>query len=155
MYKIIGGDGKEYGPVDLAQMQRWLRENRINGATMVQAAEGGEWKPASSFPEFATAPLQTSGAPVPAAPLATSVDVPSYLVPAILCTLLCCLPLGVPAIVYAAQVTNRLGKGDIAGAQLASGKARTWCWIAFVIGAIWNTIFSIMVGRMIQQQLRF
>jgi|SRR5207302_1003724 len=155
MYKIIGGDGKEYGPVDLAQMQRWLRENRINGATMVQAAEGGEWKPVSSFPEFATAPAQPSGAPVPAAPLATSVDVPSYLVPAILCTLLCCLPLGIPAIVYAAQVTNRLGKGDIAGAQLASGKARTWCWIAFVIGAIWNTIFSIMVGRMIQQQLRF
>src|SRR5438105_15943527 len=110
MYKIIGGDGKEYGPVDLAQMQRWRRENRINGATMVQAAEGGEWKPASSFPEFATAPLQTSGPPVPAAPLATSVDVPSYLVPAIPGTLLCCLPLGAPAMLSAAQVPNGLGK---------------------------------------------
>jgi len=157
MYKIIGGDGKEYGPVDLAQMQRWLRENRINGATMVQSAEGGEWKPLSSFPEFAPAPAPAlpTQAPVPAAPLATSVDVPSYLVPAILCTLLCCLPLGVPAIIYASQVTSRLGKGDIAGAQVASGKARAWCWIAFVAGAICNTITSIMVGRMIQQQMRF
>src|SRR2546423_9362129 len=126
MYKIIGGDGKEYGPVDLAQMQRWLRENRINATTMVQSAEGGEWKPASSYPEFGSAPAPTSAGPAPAAPLATSVDVPSYLIPPILCTLLCCLPLGVPSIVYAAQVTKRLGKGDIAGAQVASGKARTW-----------------------------
>ena len=159
MYKIIGGGGKEYGPVDLAQMQRWLRENRINGTTLVQASEGGEWKPLSSYPEFAAAPALPPQGPAPApglaAPLATSVDVPSYLVPAILVTLLCCLPMGVPAIVYASQVTSRLGRGDIAGAQAASGKARTWCWITFVVGAIWNTIFSIMVGRMIQQQLRF
>src|SRR5437764_1395411 len=102
MYKIIGGDGKEYGPVDLAQMQRWLRENRINGATLVQAAEGGEWKPASSFAEFASAPAPppsagpTSAGPVPAAPLPTSIEVPTYLVPSIVCTLLCCL-LGFPS----------------------------------------------------------
>jgi len=153
MYKIIGGDGKEYGPVDLAQMQRWLRENRINGATMAQAAAGGEWKPVSSFPEFASAPPPPSAGPGPAAPLATSVDVPSYLIPAIFCTLLCCL-LGFPSIIYATQVTRRLGKGDIPGAESASKKARTWCWIAFVVGAITNTITAVKVGQMIQQ-MRF
>src|SRR5256885_1441518 len=150
MYKIIGGDGKEYGPVDLAQMQRWLRENRINGATMVQAGEGGEWKPAASFPEFASAPAPALVGVAPAAPLATSVDVPTYLIPAIFCTLLCCL-LGFPSIVYATQVTRRLGKGDIAGAESASKKARTWCWIAFVVGAITNTITAVKLSRMIQQ----
>src|SRR4029077_12585140 len=57
-------------------------------------------------------------------------NVPNYLVPAILVTVLCCLPAGIPAIVYAAQVNGKLQAGDIAGAQLASKNAKLWCWIS-------------------------
>ena len=52
MYKIIGGDGKEYGPVTTEQLRQWLREGRANAHTKVQAEGSTEWKPVSAFPEF-------------------------------------------------------------------------------------------------------
>src|SRR3990172_6476576 len=47
------------------------------------------------------------------------VRIPNYLVHAILCTLFCCLPLGIVAIVYAAQVNSKAAAGDIARAEEA------------------------------------
>jgi hypothetical protein len=52
--------------------------------------------------------------------------IPNYLVPAILTTVFCCLPAGIVAIVYAAQVSQKEQAGDIAGALKASQNARTW-----------------------------
>lgn len=73
---------------------------------------------------------------VPTVPYATTpLDVPNYLVQAILCTCFCCLPLGIVAIVYAAQVNSNVAAGRIAEALAASGAARKWCWYAF-LGAL-------------------
>lgn len=52
MYKIIGADGQQYGPVNLDQMRRWMAENRVRPETLVQAEGSTEWKPLSSFPEL-------------------------------------------------------------------------------------------------------
>jgi uncharacterized membrane-anchored protein len=60
--------------------------------------------------------------------------VPNYLVFAILATVFCCLPAGIPAIVFAAQVNGKLQAGDLAGAQAASRNAKTWCWVSFGVG---------------------
>jgi TM2 domain-containing membrane protein YozV len=54
MYKIIGADGQQYGPVNLEQMRRWVAENRVRADTLVQAEGAAEWKPLSSFPELAS-----------------------------------------------------------------------------------------------------
>jgi len=54
MYKIIGTDGRQYGPVGTDQMRRWLGENRVNAHTLVQAEGTTEWKPLISYPEFAS-----------------------------------------------------------------------------------------------------
>ena len=54
MYKIIGTDGRQYGPVGTDQMRRWLAENRVNAHTLVQAEGSTEWKPLISYPEFAS-----------------------------------------------------------------------------------------------------
>jgi Interferon-induced transmembrane protein/zinc-ribbon domain len=68
-------------------------------------------------------------------PMATAgVYVQNYLVFAILATVLCCLPAGIPAIVYAAQVNGKLQAGDLAGAQQASKNARLWCFISAGLG---------------------
>ncbi|WP_420266665.1 CD225/dispanin family protein [Candidatus Magnetominusculus dajiuhuensis] len=56
--------------------------------------------------------------------------VPDYLVWSILSTLFCCLPVGIVAIVYSAQVGTRLRVGDVAGARHSSKKAKMWCWIS-------------------------
>jgi uncharacterized membrane protein len=53
MYKIIGADQKEYGPVSAEQVREWVREGRANGQTRIQAEGTTEWKPLATFPEFA------------------------------------------------------------------------------------------------------
>src|SRR5437667_12688788 len=53
MYKIIGADQKEYGPVSADQINAWILEGRANGQTQVQPEGSAEWRPLSTFPEFA------------------------------------------------------------------------------------------------------
>ncbi len=72
--------------------------------------------------------------PVPAAPVGQPVSIPNYLVQSILVTLCCCLPAGIPAIVFAAQVDSKARIGDITGAMQASKNAKTWCWVSFGLG---------------------
>lgn len=64
----------------------------------------------------------------------TNQSVPNYLTQAILVTLFCCLPLGIPAIVYAAQVNTKLQAGDYEGAVSASEQAKKFCWWSFYAG---------------------
>lgn len=70
--------------------------------------------------------------------------VPNYLVQAILVTLFCCLPLGIAAIVYAAQVNGKLAAGDQAGAIKASNTAKTLCWVSFGLGLVIGAIYLIV-----------
>jgi len=53
MYKIIGGDQKEYGPVSAADLRRWVAEGRANAQTQVLPEGATEWKSLGSLPEFA------------------------------------------------------------------------------------------------------
>ena len=71
----------------------------------------------------------------PSASGATS-DVPNYLVPAILSTIFCCLPLGVVSIIFATQVNSKVQTGDIAGAMEASRKAKMFTFIAVGLGVL-------------------
>ncbi|HUZ07384.1 MAG TPA: GYF domain-containing protein [Candidatus Paceibacterota bacterium] len=52
MYKIIGTDGREYGPIGAEEIRRWLAVSRVNAQTLVQAAGSSEWKPLGTFPEL-------------------------------------------------------------------------------------------------------
>jgi hypothetical protein len=143
MYRIIGADGREYGPVSAEQLRQWIAEGRVNNQSRAQAEGATEWKTLADFPELtATAPPTLSPSPQRAAPA----SVPNYLVPAILVTICCCLPFGIPAIVYAGQVNGKLSGGDIAGAQEASRKAKMWCWISFGLGLASNVICGIIYG---------
>jgi len=73
--------------------------------------------------------------------------VPNYLVQAILVTLFCCLPFGIAAIVYAAQVNSKLSVGDYNGAVESSEKAKQFCWISFGLGiAVIFIYFIIMIS---------
>jgi hypothetical protein len=54
MYKIIGADQKEYGPVTEEEIRAWIAQGRANGQTLAQT-ENGPWKPLAAFPEFAPA----------------------------------------------------------------------------------------------------
>jgi hypothetical protein len=76
---------------------------------------------------------------------------PNYLVWAILSTILCCLPLGVASIVFAAQVNSKWYAGDAAGAVDASNKAKNfamWSAIAGVVAAILWVVFVVVLGTL-------
>jgi Interferon-induced transmembrane protein len=79
-------------------------------------------------------PLGVNACPSCAQPVtvyAAPATIPNYLVQAILVTFCCCVPFGIVAIVYAAQVNGKLAAGDMAGAQESSRNAKMWSWIAF------------------------
>jgi hypothetical protein len=40
MYRILGSDGNEYGPVSAEQLRQWIAEKRVNGETRVQGDDG-------------------------------------------------------------------------------------------------------------------
>src|SRR5688572_33097228 len=53
MYKIIGGDGKVYGPVSADTLRDWIASRRATADTQAQAEGGTEWKRLGDLPEFA------------------------------------------------------------------------------------------------------
>ena len=56
MFKIIGGDGNEYGPVSAEVLRQWLTQGRVNASTRIRR-EGAEWTTLGKLSEFsATTP---------------------------------------------------------------------------------------------------
>lgn len=51
-YKMIGGDGREYGPVTLDELRHWADEGRVSGTTLVWSSENGRWEAAGALPEL-------------------------------------------------------------------------------------------------------
>jgi hypothetical protein len=68
MYKIIGADQKEYGPITADQLRQWVTEGRVNAQTLIWSETSGNWKPLSAYPELATLLPGTSTGPAPAYP---------------------------------------------------------------------------------------
>ena len=74
------------------------------------------------------------GRPLLAAPALPPVK--NHLVGAVLVTLCCCMPFGVVALIYSAQVNSKLAAGDVPGAQAASSRAYTWSLVALLAGLL-------------------
>lgn len=69
MYKIIGADGKEYGPVPAEVLRQWLDEGRANAQSKVRPDGAADWMALGELPEFRSAPGEA--VPQPIRPLAT------------------------------------------------------------------------------------
>jgi len=53
MYTIIGADEREYGPVPLEQVRKWIAERRADAQTKGRAEGSSEWKTLGEFHELA------------------------------------------------------------------------------------------------------
>ena len=51
-YKIIGGDGAEYGPAPLAELKNWIRDGRVAARTKVWRSDLSIWTPADRYTEL-------------------------------------------------------------------------------------------------------
>jgi hypothetical protein len=70
MYKIIGADQKEYGPITAEQIRRWISERRVNAQTRACIDGSQEWTTLGNLPDFAlsfslAAPVQPPGFTTP------------------------------------------------------------------------------------------
>lgn len=78
----------------------------------------------------------------------TTTSVPNYLIPAII-SLFCCLPGGVVAVIFAAQVNGKVQAGDIAGAEDSAKKAKMFSFISIGLGLaaiICYVLFWVILG---------
>lgn len=51
-YLVKGGDGGQYGPASLDDLERWIREGRVVGTTLVWRSDTETWKPADEYLEL-------------------------------------------------------------------------------------------------------
>ena len=136
MYKIRGGDGKEYGPVSADTLRAWVTQGRANAQTFVLAEGATEWKTMATCAEFAALfaappPGMTSavgGSPI--GPARTSGMAIASLILGCVgflscgATALIGLPLGIVAMVKVKKSEGRLGGGGLALAgTIVSGVA--------------------------------
>jgi hypothetical protein len=70
MYTIIGGDGKEYGPVTVEQIRSWIAGGRANLATKVRMEGTDAWKSIADCPEITGSAATAGVGAISAAPLA-------------------------------------------------------------------------------------
>lgn len=65
----------------------------------------------------------------------------TYMLWSIVATILCCLPAGVAAIVYSAQVSSKFYAQDYDGARRCSRNAEIWIIASIVTGVIFNAFY--------------
>jgi len=134
MYRIIGADGNQYGPITADQVRQWIAEGRADSQTQVFIEGQTEWTTLGQIPEFAAA--LTTPAATPPATVSTSGVQPANnplaitgLILGILSVIGCCccygLPFSIPGVIVSgialAQLkrdTNQQGGKGLAIAGL-------------------------------------
>ena len=131
MFTIIGGDGKEYGPVTTEQLQAWIAGGRANLDTQAKKAGDEQWRSLGDFPEFSS----TGAAVPPVAP-----PVPSATEGA--------GPVNVAPKAYADDLIARAGTLDIGGCL-----ERSWNLLKANFWPIVGTTFVLFVVLLLAQSI--
>ncbi len=71
----------------------------------------------------------------------TSATPTTWLWQSIVCTCLCCTPLGIVGIVFAALCYEAINRNDRLKAEEYSRKAKMWTTISFIIGIVFYIIY--------------
>lgn len=54
-YRVLGADGREYGPVDQQTILQWISEGRLVSQSLGRMEGTDTWRPLAEFPEFVEA----------------------------------------------------------------------------------------------------
>ena len=151
--------GQQLGPFEESE----LLSHGLTASTMVWREGMPDWEAASQVPELSHL-LPPSQQPPgyqpqpgygPQQPYGARPAMPdTYLVWAILATLLCCMPFGIVSIVKASQVSTLYYQGNYAEARAASRAARNWAIASAVSsGAIVLVYVAVFFGTVLIGQL--
>ena len=164
----INHNGVQSGPVDLDA----LKEMGLTSAAYVWHEGLSDWVKITQLPELQGL-YEMVGEPVPEPQAVTTgtpieettqaqigsplqpqygeeplIDEPcpsTNLVWAIVATVLCCVPFGIVAIVYANKVTKLYKAGDLYGAKSASETSMWWTIAAIVVGVVWRPLLYTLI----------
>lgn len=75
MYTIIGGDGKEYGPVTKEQILAWIASGRANLDTLAKSETSLSWTPLREYSDFSSNGSDSSGSSAQSAQGTTGIPV--------------------------------------------------------------------------------
>src|ERR1700712_1836850 len=117
MYKIIGTDQKEYGPITADQIRQWMTEGRLNAQTKVQGGESADWKCLTDFPEFADL-LKSAAPPMPAKPATTTAKTSGMAIASLVLGILGVFSCGLTALIGLVLGFISMGKIKKSGGQL-------------------------------------
>ena len=151
--------GQQLGPFEESE----LLSHGLTASTMVWREGMPDWEAASQVPELSHLLPPSQQPPSyqpqpgygPQQPYGARPPMPdTYLVWAILATLLCCLPFGIVSIVKASQVSSLYYQGNYAEARAASRAARNWAIASAVSsGAIVLVYVAVFFGAVLIEQL--
>lgn len=158
-YYYLDAEGKQQGPVPPSDFLRL----GITQSTLLWKNGMAGWQAAGMIPELSgyfqpTPPpppsnVQPTPPPVQRGASASATQQPpvekpdSFLVWSILTTVLCCLPLGIVAIVYSTKVDPLWDKGQYTEAADAAKNAKTFCILSLVFGII-GIVGAFMMGAL-------
>ena len=151
--------GQQLGPFEESE----LPSHGLTASTMVWREGMPDWEAASQVPELSHLLPPSQQPPSyqpqpgygPQQPYGARPPMPdTYMVWAILATLLCCLPFGIVSIVKASQVSTLYYQGNYAEARAASRAARNWAIASAVSsGAIVLVYVAVFFGAVLIGQL--
>jgi len=123
----------------------------VNCGRPLSGAAGGYTPPPppAPAPHAYTPPSSGPGFGATAAPA----QIPNYLWQSIVVTLCCCLPFGIVGIIFASQVNDKLRRGDIQGAMIASKNAKTWVLVGFICGIVAIVLYALFFGGALIQAI--
>jgi Domain of unknown function (DUF4190)/GYF domain 2 len=147
MFKIIGADGRQYGPVSAEQIRRWIAEGRANAQTLAQTEGSAEWKLLGSFSEFGlSAPPTIHVAPQSPPPTTNSMAV-AGLVFGLLGLMggwLCCWPLfSIFGVVFSSVGLSQIARNPLR--ETGRGIAATGLALS-ILGLLAGLILGVLVG---------
>lgn len=144
-YRIIGTDGKTYGPVALAQVRQWIAQGRADSRTPVYMDGAADWTILGLLPELAgefAGPSPNIGAVRPGAGPARGTN--GFATAGLICGLLawtccCCLPFNLLGLVFSIIALVQIGSQ----AEPQAGRASA---IAGLVLSAANLLFTFGFG---------
>jgi hypothetical protein len=113
MYKIIGTDGRQYGPISAGQIRQWIAEGRVDSRTPVFTNGAKDWTFLGLLPEFANYFGVTTSPPIATPPRArkTNSFATAGLVCGILSWICCCgFPVNLMGIVFSLVALSQINR---------------------------------------------
>jgi hypothetical protein len=144
-YRIVGADGKTYGPVGLEQLRQWLAQGRVEARTPVYVDGASAWTTIGQLPELAAAiagPPPAIGAITAGAASARGTN--GFATAGLICALLswtccCCLPFNLLGLAFSIIALAQISS------QTEPQEGRTFAIIGLVL-SIANLLLAFAVA---------